>query len=127
MLCVTLRPAGAAPKIIAALTVFAGLFHPMHHRFAAFFADLARGLGKSLYLSGKLVISRSYNSAVLRLPFRNIIKGLLHIASELVLDEGKMPGEAGDNLFAKGRRHEEAFFRGDVAPAGNGVYDRRIG
>lgn len=38
-----------------------------------------------------------------------------------------MPAEAGDNLFSKGRRHKDAFFRDDVAPAGNGVYNRRIG
>lgn len=55
--------AGAAPKIIAALAVFAGLFHPMHHRFAAFFADLARGLGKRHHFAEKPVTGRSYDRA----------------------------------------------------------------
>ena len=83
----TLRPASAAPEIIAALAVFAGLFHSMHHRFAAFFADPARGLGKLPYLPGKLVMSRSYDGAIIRLSFRNIVKGLLHCASEIILNE----------------------------------------
>lgn len=49
-----LRPTGAAPKIIAARAVFAGLFHPMHHRLAAFFAELARGFGELLHLFRKV-------------------------------------------------------------------------
>ena len=52
----TLRPAGAAPKLIAALAVLAGLFYTTYHRLAAFFADLARGLGELLYFPGKLFI-----------------------------------------------------------------------
>ena len=60
-----LRPAGATPKVIATLAVFSGLLHQMEHRLTAFFADLARGLGKFLYLSGERVMGRGYDSAVI--------------------------------------------------------------
>ena len=99
----------------------------MDHGLAAFFANLARGLGKILHLSGKLIRGRSYDSSVFRFPVRNIIKGLFHIAGKIILDEGEMSAEAGDNLFAQGRGHKEAFFRGDLFPRRNSVYDSRVG
>ena len=79
-----LRPTCTAPKIIPALAVFSGLFHPMHHRLAAFFANAARGLGELLHFPGKLVIGRSYDGVVLCFSFRNIVKGLFHSAGELI-------------------------------------------
>lgn len=81
----------------------------MHHRFAALFADLARGLGKLLHFPGKLAMGQGYDDAVFRLPFHNIIKGLLHIAGEIILNERKMPAEAGDNLFPGAQAQGSVF------------------
>ena len=81
----------------------------MNHRLAAFFADLARGLGKCLHFAGKPIIGRSYDRAISRFSFGNIVTRLFHSAGEIIFNEGKMPTEAKDNLFAKESRHEKAF------------------
>lgn len=84
------RPAGATPEIIAAFAVFAGLFHPAHHRLAAFFADLACALGKGLEFLLQAGMSLTDHGVVVGFACGDVIQRLFHHAGKFILHEAEI-------------------------------------